>query len=339
MFGGDDTPPLPALSYQDSGPTGIVGDGKAGHMSIGGTQGFLDEDDDEQIKERQNRIRTASRASGKLKAGGVRLWDSLLEQSGLRRKQDLTGERTIYLNDPVRNATFKYCNNYVSTGKYNLVTFLPKFLFEQFSKYANLFFLFTAAIMQIPNVSPTNRYTTVLPLSLVLLVAAMKEIQEDFKRHQSDRELNARRAKVLQGQQFVEKPWRNIKVGDIVRLDSNDFFPADMLIISSSEPEGLCYIETANLDGETNLKIKQANPATAHLTSPETAASLSGYLRSEQPNNSLYTYEGTLQLGTREIPLSPDQMLLRGAQLRNTAWLYGLVVFTGHETKLMRNAT
>lgn len=71
---------------------------------------------------------------------------------------------------------------------------------------------------------------------------------------------------------------------------------------------------------------------------------LHGSLRSEQPNNSLYTYEGTLDLITSEgmpkqVPLGPDQMLLRGAQIRNTPWVYGLTVFTGHETKLMRNAT
>lgn len=194
--------------------------------------------------------------------------------------------------------------------------------------------------MQIPGVSPTNRYTTVLPLSLVLLVAAVKEIQEDFKRHQSDRELNARIAKVLSPHgEFVEKSWRSIKVGDIIRLESNDFFPADLVLLASSEPEGLCYIETSNLDGETNLKIKQANPATTLCTTPGAAAGLRGTLRSEQPNNSLYTYEGTLVMNGKEIPMDPSQMLLRGAQLRNTAWMYGLVVFTGHETKLMRNAT
>ncbi len=135
-----------------------------------------------------------------------------------------------------------------------------------------------------------------------------------------------------------------MSVGDIVRLESDDFIPADMILISSSEPESLCYIETANLDGETNLKIKQASPQTAALTSPQLVMSLRGSLRSEHPNNSLYTYEGTLDLVTeagtpKQVPLGPDQMLLRGAQLRNTPWLYGLVVFTGHETKLMRNAT
>lgn len=101
---------------------------------------------------------------------------------------------------------------------------------------------------------------------------------------------------------------------------------------------------TFALHRETNLKIKQGIPATAVLTSPMEVARLAGTLRSEQPNNSLYTFEATLTMksgdgSTKELPLGPDQVLLRGAQLRNTAWMYGLVVFTGHETKLMRNAT
>ena len=97
-------------------------------------------------------------------------------------------------------------------------------------------------------------------------------------------------------------------------------------------------------NSETNLKIKQASTHTSPLTAPSLVNSLHGSLRSEHPNNSLYTYEGTLDLITdggipKQVSLGPDQMLLRGAQLRNTPWVYGLTVFTGHETKLMRNAT
>ncbi|KAI0759957.1 phospholipid-translocating P-type ATPase [Trametes elegans] len=260
-----------------------------------------------------------------------------------RKEKVLTGNRVVALNDPDANSDF--CSNYVSTSKYNLATFVPKFLFEQFSKYANLFFLFTALIQQIPDVSPTNRYTTIAPLSVVLLASAFKETQEDLKRHQSDSELNSRMAKVLSPDgTFVEKKWKDIAVGDVIRLESDDPIPADVLLLSSSEPEGFCYIETSNLDGETNLKIKQASPQTSNLTSPHLVTSLHGTLRSEHPNNSLYTYEGTLELVSsggvpKQVPLGPDQLLLRGAQIRNTPWAYGLVVFTGHETKLMRNAT
>ncbi|OLL23966.1 putative phospholipid-transporting ATPase [Neolecta irregularis DAH-3] len=253
------------------------------------------------------------------------------------------GPRVIHLNNASSNAAYKYVSNYVSTAKYNVATFLPKFLLEQFSKYANLFFLFTSVIQQFPGVSPTNRWTTIGPLTLVLIVSAFKELVEDLKRHNQDTELNRSKTYVLEGSAFVEKKWVEVRVGDAVRVSSEEPFPADLVLIASSEPEGLCYIETANLDGETNLKIKEARPETANLVSPHDLSRLTGKVRSEHPNNSLYTYEATLTLdiggGQKEIPLNPDQLLLRGATLRNTAWIYGIVVFTGHESKLMRNAT
>lgn len=262
-----------------------------------------------------------------------------------RRKVDPStlGPRMIVLNNPPANATHKYVDNHVSTAKYNVITFIPKFLYEQFSKYANLFFLFTAVLQQIPNVSPTNRYTTIAPLCIVLAVSAIKELVEDYKRRMSDKGLNNSKTQVLKGSQFHETKWIDVAVGDIVRVETEQPFPADLVLLASSEPEGLCYIETANLDGETNLKIKQAIPETAHLVSPADLSRLSGRVRSEQPNSSLYTYEATLTMhaggGEKELPLAPDQLLLRGATLRNTPWVHGIVVFTGHESKLMRNAT
>ncbi|KAF9073498.1 calcium transporting ATPase [Rhodocollybia butyracea] len=254
-----------------------------------------------------------------------------------QREKVLLGERVATLNNRAANAEF--VSNYVSTSKYNMVTFVPKFLTEQFSKYANLFFLFTACIQQIPDVSPTNKYTTIAPLGAVLLASAFKEVQEDLKRHQSDSELNARIAHVLSSQDtFEDRKWKDISVGDVVRLESNEFIPADMILLSSSEPEGLCYIETSNLDGETNLKIKQASPQTSPMTSPHLVTALRGTLRSEQPNNSLYTFEGTLELLNQHGDTQAGSTRPR-SNIRNTPWLYGIVVFTGHETKLMRNAT
>ncbi|KAI2471430.1 phospholipid-translocating P-type ATPase [Annulohypoxylon bovei var. microspora] len=253
------------------------------------------------------------------------------------------GPRIIHLNNPPANLTNKYVDNHVSTAKYNVATFLPKFLIEQFSKFANVFFLFTAALQQIPNLSPTNQYTTIGPLVVVLLVSAGKELVEDYRRKQADSSLNNSKARVLRGSTFEETKWVNVAVGDMVRVESEEPFPADIVLLASSEPEGLCYIETANLDGETNLKIKQALPETSTMVSPVELSRLGGRVRSEQPNSSLYTYEATLTMqaggGEKELPLTPEQLLLRGATLRNTPWIHGIVVFTGHETKLMRNAT
>jgi phospholipid-transporting ATPase len=198
-------------------------------------------------------------------------------------------------------------------------------------------------LQQIPGVSPTSRYTTIVPLGIVLLVSAGKEMVEDSRRKSQDKQLNTSKARVLRGSTFEDSNWINIAVGDVVRVESEEPFPADLVLLASSEPEGLCYIETANLDGETNLKIKQAIPETANLVSPADISRLGGKVRSETPNSSLYTYEATMTMqsggGEKELPLNPEQLLLRGATLRNTPWVHGLVVFTGHETKLMRNAT
>ncbi|CCE82262.1 Piso0_001979 [Millerozyma farinosa CBS 7064] len=253
--------------------------------------------------------------------------------------------RRIFIMNRTANAPFKYYDNHISTTKYNFATFVPKFLFEQFSKYANLFFLFTSIIQQVPNVSPTNRYTTIGTLIVVLLVSAIKEIMEDLKRAGADRELNNTKVLVLDPDsgKFLLKKWVQVKVGDVVRVNNEESFPADILLLGSSEPEGLCYIETANLDGETNLKIKQAKAETSYLVNPRDLVTdlSSREVLSENPNSSLYTYEGVLKdfASYNDIPFTPEQFLLRGATLRNTQWIHGIVVFTGHETKLMRNAT
>ncbi|KAJ2232276.1 aminophospholipid translocase, partial [Coemansia sp. RSA 485] len=221
--------------------------------------------------------------------------------------------RTVHIGNRESNAQFKYKHNRVSTAKYNFLTFLPKFLFEQFSKYANVFFLFTGCIQQIKGVSPTSRFTTIVPLAVVLAATAAKELAEDLKRHRSDADMNKSTARVLVGTSFEERAWRDVQVGDILRVQNKEAIPADIVILSSSEPEGMCYVETSNLDGETNLKVKQALPETAKLMTVADLSGLRGHMKTEVPNDSLYTFEGTLvseggRLGFRELPLSPTQV-------------------------------
>ncbi|KAI8364585.1 hypothetical protein BD560DRAFT_402805 [Blakeslea trispora] len=254
------------------------------------------------------------------------------------------GARIIHINNKHLNDEQKFLHNGITTGKYSIISFLPRFLYEEFSKYANLFFLFVSCIQQIPDVSPTSRWTTLVPLVIVLFITAVKEVVEDWGVHRSDKELNSKSCKVLEGTYFMEKQWKDVKVGDMLRVESGENFPADLVLISSSEPEGLCYIETSNLDGEVNLKIKQALPQTAKILNPTDASQLQAVIQSEQPNNRLYNYDGTLSLSNdgghqRDVPIDPTQLLLRGAQLRNTSWIYGVAIFTGHETKLMLNSS
>ncbi|XP_059901283.1 phospholipid-transporting ATPase IB isoform X3 [Gadus macrocephalus] len=245
--------------------------------------------------------------------------------------------RSIHLHQPQLT---KFCDNHVSTTKYGVLTFLPRFLYEQIRRAANAFFLFIALMQQIPDVSPTGRYTTLVPLIFILTVAGIKEIIEDYKRHKADNTVNNKKTTVLRNGAWQTVIWKQVAVGDIVKVTNGQHLPADMVIVSSSEPQAMCYTETSNLDGETNLKIRQGLPLTAGLQSLEELMTLSGRLECEGPNRHLYDFTGTLRLeNLNPAPLGPDQVLLRGAQLRNTQWVVGIIVYTGHDSKLMQNST
>uniref|UniRef100_A0A0E0IS03 Phospholipid-transporting ATPase n=1 Tax=Oryza nivara TaxID=4536 RepID=A0A0E0IS03_ORYNI len=215
--------------------------------------------------------------------------------------------RTICCNDREANAPVGYKGNSVSTTKYNVLTFLPKGLFEQFRRVANLYFLMISILSTTP-ISPVHPVTNVVPLSLVLLVSLIKEAFEDWKRFQNDMSINNAHVDVLQGQKWETTPWKRLQVGDIVR--------------------------TANLDGETNLKIRKALEKTWDYKNPEKAFEFKGEIQCEQPNNSLYTFTGNLIVDKQTMPLSPNQ----GCSLRNTEYIVGVVIFTGHETKVMMNS-
>ncbi|XP_012505326.1 PREDICTED: phospholipid-transporting ATPase IB [Propithecus coquereli] len=253
--------------------------------------------------------------------------------------------RTIYLNQPHLN---KFRDNQISTAKYSVLTFLPRFLYEQIRRAANAFFLFIALLQQIPDVSPTGRYTTLVPLIIILTIAGIKEIVEDFKRHKADNAVNKKKTIVLRNGMWHTIMWKEVAVGDIVKVVNGQYLPADVVLLSSSEPQAMCYVETANLDGETNLKIRQGKSPfmtcalshTAEMQTREVLMKLSGTVECEGPNRHLYDFTGNLHLdGKSPVSLGPDQILLRGTQLRNTQWVFGIVVYTGHDTKLMQNST
>lgn len=248
-------------------------------------------------------------------------------------------QRVIFINR-AQPPVPKFINNRISTAKYSIIRFIPLFLYEQFRRWANIFFLTIALLQQIPDVSPTGRYTTLVPLIFILSVSAIKEIIEDIKRHRADDETNHRMVEVLRGEMWVKVRWKHVIVGDIVKVVNNSFFPADLMLLSSSEPKGMSFIETANLDGETNLKIRQALQSTSNMKTVGDLKQLSGTIECEQPNKHLYEFSGVIrQSNSPAEPLGPDQILLRGAILRNTGWIYGIVIYTGRDTKLMKNST
>lgn len=146
---------------------------------------------------------------------------------------------------------------------------------------------------------------------------------------------------------FHKDAWKNLCVGDFVRIYGDDEIPADIVILSTSDPDGACYVETKNLDGETNLKVRQALRCGRSMKHARDCEKAQFMLHSEPPQANLYKYNGAIKWeqqikgsSVQEMsePISIDNILLRGCNVRNTEWVLGVVVFTGHDTKIMMNA-
>ncbi|XP_038966917.1 phospholipid-transporting ATPase FetA isoform X3 [Rattus norvegicus] len=272
------------------------------------------------------------------------LWDcswfcSAMYERENEQRQNEEEERILQANNRRFNSLFEYPDNSIKTSKYSFFNFLPVNLFEQFQRLANAYFLILLFLQLIPQISSLAWYTTVIPLIVVLSITGVKDAIDDVKRHQSDQQVNNRSVLILVNGRIEENKWRNVQVGDIIKLENDHPVTADVLLLSSSEPYGLTYIETADLDGETNLKVKQAVSATSDMEDNlELLSAFNGEVRCEPPNNKLDRFSGTLSYLGDTYFLDYERLLLRGCIIRNTDWCYGLVVYTGPDTKLMQNS-
>jgi len=168
--------------------------------------------------------------------------------------------------------------NRVTTAKYSVVSFVPKFLLEQFMRLANFYFLVISLIqMSSAELAPTGQYYTFVPLMIILALTAIKELIEDLRRHRQDSEVNNKKAVLVRSRSSSRTPaahgnaevaWKDLQVGDMVLVNNRDPFPADLILLASSGNDVTCYVETSGLDGETNLKLKQGQMNTPLTLSP-----------------------------------------------------------------------
>ena len=287
-------------------------------------------------------------------------------KSKLRRQVTTIDYNIIFYQFYIDNAKknkeeLKFKSNEVDTRKYNCVTFLPKALFFQFNRPANIYFLICAILQCIPLISPLGPTSAVLPLVIVLSASLIREGIEDCNRGRLDKQQNM---EICERYNSSTKTWEetqsgNLYVGDIISVMENDTFPADILLIDSNLPEGICYIETGTLDGEKTLKLKESPSQTAKLINKDGIKNkgfdLSGKILSDMPNPELYQINGAMhlkylankdndndneinKLQRIDIPLDPKQLLLKGAKLKNTEWVVGIVVYSGLNCKIMKNA-
>lgn len=277
---------------------------------------------------------TSSRVQEKLRKSQALYYKSGQLDDNIFRDQS---PRLIYVDDPKRtNDKYEFSSNEIRTSKYTFFNFLPKNLFIQFHRVAYLYFLAIAALNQLPPLAVFGRTVSLFPLLFVLSVTAIKDGYEDWRRHRSDRKENNREALVLQAGSFDVKKWKDIEAGEIVKISSDETIPCDMVLLGTSDPSGIAYIQTMNLDGESNLKTRYARQETASIVTE--GGIVAGLIRCEQPNRNIYEFTANMEFRGHKFPLSQSNIILRGCQLKNTEWVIGVVVYTGQETKAMLNS-
>ncbi|KAL1882968.1 hypothetical protein Daus18300_000606 [Diaporthe australafricana] len=264
-----------------------------------------------------------------------------------------------------------YISNRIRTSRYTIWNFVPRQLIYQFSRLANMYFLIIAILQMIPGFSTTGRFTTLIPLLIFVASTIAKEGYDDWKRYTLDKAENASKVTIMgtehgttskqhgkrvsaadselalspsMDQKGSNAPWTtsrwgDLKVGDILRLVGDEQVPADIVLIHADE--GLAFVDTRALDGETNLKSKMvpAGLKRLQLDSEQNISHSDVYLTIEHPNQDLYNFDGTATVDDREqLPLNVDHIIYRGCEIKNTRFIIGMVINTGEDTKIRMNA-
>ncbi|KAI1377631.1 phospholipid-translocating P-type ATPase [Hypoxylon crocopeplum] len=301
----------------------------------------------------------------------------ILRQKPLRPSKDgrhipLRAENEQPLIDERRG--HPYISNTIRTSRYTLYDFIPKQLIFQFTRLANFYFLCVGIPQAIPGLSTTGSYTTILPLLFFVLLTIVKEGYDDYKRHRLDNFENANAATVLRRKSLDLDPvvstrkwltdrfrkaetgitswddesdgeygwkqvkWQDVKVGDILKLARDEAVSADLVLLHATGENGLAYIDTMDLDGETNLKSRESLPDFKGCHSIAGIRACQAEFVLEDPNPDLYRFDGRVTMHGRTLPLTSNEVIYRGSTLRNTAYALGIVINTGEECKIRLNA-
>lgn len=233
----------------------------------------------------------------------------------------------------------KKAPNYISTTKFTPLNFIPLNLFEQFGRVYNIYFL-AGALSILSGYSALSPATQVFPLIIILIISIGKEAIEDYGRARADRKANnALYTTIVNGKEDIVLS-KAINNGDIVKLKRGEKCPADLIILYSTSDDDSAFVETSELDGESNLKRRSALPELASL-SPEEICALSGESVAEYPNGKLNSFRGKISTNIngkmKTFPVTANNITLKGTELRNTDFIYGMAVYTGQNTKIIKN--
>ncbi|XP_023097893.1 probable phospholipid-transporting ATPase IIB isoform X7 [Felis catus] len=230
-----------------------------------------------------------------------------------QRKRELKA-RTVWLGCPEK-CEEKHPRNSIKNQKYNIFTFIPGVLYEQFKFFLNLYFLVVSCSQFVPALKIGYLYTYWAPLGFVLAVTIMREAIDEFRRFQRDKEVNSQLYSKLTVRGKVQVKSSDIQVGDLIIVEKNQRIPSDMVFLRTSEKAGSCFIRTDQLDGETDWKLKVAVSCTQRL--PALGED------SDPPIHESLSIENTLWANT----------------IVASGTVIGVVIYTGKETRSVMNTS
>ncbi|XP_054237995.1 probable phospholipid-transporting ATPase IIB isoform X1 [Indicator indicator] len=257
-----------------------------------------------------------------------------------RRRKELKA-RTVWLGCPEK-CEEKYPKNAIKNQKYNIFTFIPGVLYEQFKFFLNLYFLVVSCSQFVPALKIGYLYTYWAPLGFVLTVTVVREAVDEFRRYKRDKEMNSQLYSKLTVRGKVQVKSSDIQVGDLIIVEKNQRIPSDMVFLRTSEKTGSCFIRTDQLDGETDWKLKVAVSCTQRLPALGDLFSINAYVYAQKPQLDIHSFEGTF---TRE---DSDPAVHESLSIENTLWastvvasgtVIGVVIYTGKETRSVMNTS
>lgn len=249
--------------------------------------------------------------------------------------------------------------NTIKTSIYTPYNFVAKNFFKQFTRFSNIYFLFITVLQLLPDVTSSNGVPTmIVPLLIIIVVSGVKDVIEDLQRHRADAQQNEAPVHKLYlddvcDHRFQQGVCADLKVGALVRVAQNEEIPADITILAVSQPNSLCYVTTANLDGESSLKPRYVHgdlctsehrgcfSQEGHLTTDANTRLAGMTLECEAPNRRIDKFQGSIKpLGSGDpLQLDVSHILFRGTYLKDTAWVIGIVIYTGDDTRIRQNAS
>ncbi|XP_078731924.1 putative phospholipid-transporting ATPase IIB isoform X3 [Lampetra fluviatilis] len=257
-----------------------------------------------------------------------------------RRHKELK-PRTVWLGHPEKSEE-KYPRNAIKNQKYNVFTFVPGVLYQQFKFFLNLYFLVVACSQFVPELKIGYLYTYWAPLGFVLAVTMFREALDELRRFQRDKEMNSQLYSKLTVRGVAKVKSSDIQVGDLIIVEKNQRVPADMIFLRTSEKSGSCFIRTDQLDGETDWKLKLGVTCTQRLPAVADLVTISAHVYAEKPQLDIHSFTGTF---TRE---DVNPTISESLSIENTLWastvvasgtVVGVVIYTGKETRSVMNTS